>query len=332
MPIYGECGGFMYLCKEIWDQNGIRYPMSGCFPFATKMFTRLKSLGYREIALTKDTIIGKSGQRIRGHEFHYSELTKLSPDVVTVYQIADRVGMKKPPDGYLVNRTLGSYNHLHFGSQQEAAKHFVDQFHRHVGNKHENIAVSGLKTFHEIRQFRLIEELGDIGFKFPIFGFHPGHALGAKTGYDLLCVLILEDILAQPLRLALDINSLNTSATAEDLSKNAVVRFGENIGGVLEGHAKPEVRLVRARAVHSIRPCHARKGTGQLNPSNLEHSNRKFLEKGINEFFINERRLQIKLCEFWLSVGTKVFITEASDNLKIPLHATHHKELLEKLR
>lgn len=126
MPIYGECGGFMYLCEELWDQKGIRYPMSGCFPFTTKMFTRLKALGYREITLTKDTIIGASGQRIRGHEFHYSELTNRSADVVTVYQISDRVGMKKPPDGYVVNRTLGSYNHLHFGSQQEAAKYFVD--------------------------------------------------------------------------------------------------------------------------------------------------------------------------------------------------------------
>jgi cobyrinic acid a,c-diamide synthase len=139
MPIYGECGGFMYLCEELWDQKGIRYPMSGCFPFTTKMSTRLKTLGYREITLTKDTIIGESGQRIRGHEFHYSELTKLSTDVVTAYQISDRVGMKKPPDGYLVNRTLGSYNHLHFGSQQEAAKYFVESCLTYQGERKKRV-------------------------------------------------------------------------------------------------------------------------------------------------------------------------------------------------
>jgi cobyrinic acid a,c-diamide synthase len=34
MPIYAECGGFMYLCAELWSQQGIRYPMTGCFPFS----------------------------------------------------------------------------------------------------------------------------------------------------------------------------------------------------------------------------------------------------------------------------------------------------------
>ena len=126
MPIYAECGGFMYLCQELYDQNGNCYPMVGCFPFATKMFVRLKALGYREITLTTDTVIGKKGHLIRGHEFHYSELTKLAPNTATAYRISDRVGMEKAPDGYWVNQTLGSYNHLHFGSQPLAGRHFVE--------------------------------------------------------------------------------------------------------------------------------------------------------------------------------------------------------------
>ena len=126
MPIYGECGGFMYLCEALYDQNGNRYPMAGCFPFTTAMFPRLKALGYREITLTRDTIIGNQGLTIRGHEFHYSELNKRAQEVKSAYRISDRLGLDKPPDGYLVNRTLGSYNHLHFGSQPEAAKHFVE--------------------------------------------------------------------------------------------------------------------------------------------------------------------------------------------------------------
>ncbi len=63
---------------------------------------------------------------VRGHEFHYSELTTKSPDVQNVYRISDRSGLDKPPDGYLKNRTLGSYNHLHFGSQPEAARYFIE--------------------------------------------------------------------------------------------------------------------------------------------------------------------------------------------------------------
>jgi cobyrinic acid a,c-diamide synthase len=125
MPIYGECGGFMYLCEALIDQHGNRYPMAGCFPFTTRMFPRLKALGYREITLTRDTVIGNQGMILRGHEFHYSELTTNTPDIQNGYRISDRSGLDKPPDGYVVKRTLGSYNHLHFGSQPEAAQYFV---------------------------------------------------------------------------------------------------------------------------------------------------------------------------------------------------------------
>jgi len=126
MPIYGECGGFMYLCQELIDQNGMNYPMTGCFPFTTRMFSKLKALGYREINLTRDTVIGKRDLTIRGHEFHYSELSGAASGHQTVYRISDRAGLDKEPEGYQINQTLGSYNHLHFGSQPAAAGHFVD--------------------------------------------------------------------------------------------------------------------------------------------------------------------------------------------------------------
>ncbi len=126
MPIYAECGGFMYLCQELVDLNHNRYRMTGCFPFAAKMFTRLKALGYREVTLSRNTVIGNAGLTIRGHEFHYSELVNLAGDVPTVYSITDRSGMDKAPEGFLINQTLGSYNHLHFGSQPDAAGCFVE--------------------------------------------------------------------------------------------------------------------------------------------------------------------------------------------------------------
>jgi cobyrinic acid a,c-diamide synthase len=136
MPIYGECGGFMYLCEELVDLNNKRYPMSGCFPLATRMFTRLKALGYREITLTRNTVIGNAGLTIRGHEFHYSELVNRSRDVPTAYSISDRSGMDKAPEGYVINHTLGSYHHLHFGSQPGAAGCFVEKclMYRHQRN------------------------------------------------------------------------------------------------------------------------------------------------------------------------------------------------------
>jgi cobyrinic acid a,c-diamide synthase len=126
MPIYAECGGFMVLCADLQDLHGRRYPMAGCFPLTTRMWPRLKALGYREVRLSRDTIIGEQGLSIRGHEFHYSELADHAASLATVYRIADRTGMERPAEGYMVRRTLGSYIHLHFGSAPRAAQSFVD--------------------------------------------------------------------------------------------------------------------------------------------------------------------------------------------------------------
>lgn len=127
MPIYGECGGFMYLSEQLQDADGNTCPMTGCFPFTTTMSSRLRSLGYREVTLRQETPIGRAGETIRGHEFHYSGLTGPAAEKGTeaVYDVSDRLGREAVPEGFLAQRTLGSYIHLHFGSNPAAAVHFV---------------------------------------------------------------------------------------------------------------------------------------------------------------------------------------------------------------
>jgi len=131
MPIYGECGGFMYLGRQISDLEGRPFPMTGCFPVETRMLSRLKALGYRQIELTRDSIIGGAGDVIRGHEFHYSELSQISNSVDTEYRVTPRVGNRAQPEGYRINNTLGSYIHLHFGSCHAVATNFVDSCRRY---------------------------------------------------------------------------------------------------------------------------------------------------------------------------------------------------------
>ena len=127
MPIYGECGGFMFLCDKLSGMDETQqYPMSGCFDFKVKMSKRLRSLGYREITLKKDTIIGKKGDVLRGHEFHYSSLENPDSNISNVYHVTSRAGQQISLKGYQVSNTLGSYLHIHFGSNKGCAKHFVD--------------------------------------------------------------------------------------------------------------------------------------------------------------------------------------------------------------
>ncbi|MBF0118600.1 MAG: cobyrinate a,c-diamide synthase [Desulfobacterales bacterium] len=126
IPIYAECGGFMYLCNSICKEDGKAYEMAGCFPFGIKMLPRLKALGYREITLLKDTIIGKKGSKIRGHEFHYSEIVKNNGAVETVYNVSTKANINDIFEGYQISRTIGSYIHLHFGSCPDSVKTFID--------------------------------------------------------------------------------------------------------------------------------------------------------------------------------------------------------------
>ena len=128
MPIYGECGGFMYLCRELEDTAGGVQPMCGCFPFRCTMHSGLRTLGYREVQLTADTLLGELGQVLRGHEFHYSELSDVSAadSVDTVYRVGSRAREHRSAEGYLIHQTLGSYIHLHLGSRPEAARALAD--------------------------------------------------------------------------------------------------------------------------------------------------------------------------------------------------------------
>jgi len=126
MPIYGECGGFMFLCGQLSGMDeSIKYPMSGCFNFDVTMSKRLRSLGYRQITLKKDTIIGNKGDLLRGHEFHYSSIDNPASQYEDVYQVASRAGQDISLKGYGHNNTLGSYLHIHFGSNEKSARCFV---------------------------------------------------------------------------------------------------------------------------------------------------------------------------------------------------------------
>lgn len=128
MPIYGECGGFMYLCRELEDLAANIHPMCGCFPFRSRMHAKLRTLGYREVQLRRDTLLGAGSATLRGHEFHYSDLagTDALAPAKTVYAVATRKGGRSKPEGYLVDRTLGSYIHLHFGSRPQSANAFAE--------------------------------------------------------------------------------------------------------------------------------------------------------------------------------------------------------------
>ena len=124
-PIYAECGGFMFLTRSIRAMDGNQYPMVGIFPMETIMSKCLRSLGYREIKTREESVLGPAGTKVRGHEFHYSHLQGTPSSIKTVYDLDYEKGMERKAEGFVIRRTLGSYIHLHWGSNPSTAKYFV---------------------------------------------------------------------------------------------------------------------------------------------------------------------------------------------------------------
>lgn len=124
--VYAECGGFMYLMSTIRDLKGRTHRMAGVFPFEAVMETRLRSLGYREITTRRNSLFGPAGTRIKGHEFHYSRMIGGENSHDSVYTVTGRLGLKATEEGFSAGGALGSYIHLHWGSNPAAARSLVE--------------------------------------------------------------------------------------------------------------------------------------------------------------------------------------------------------------
>ena len=125
MPVYAECGGFVYLTEGIdASENQTSADFVGVFPVRGRMLPRRKALGYRQVELTENVLIGATGTLVRGHEFHYSEIGLMPEEVERCYRVS-RQGVTLEPEGFRVRNCLASYIHLHFGSNPEIAGTFV---------------------------------------------------------------------------------------------------------------------------------------------------------------------------------------------------------------
>jgi len=115
-PLYAECGGLMYLTRELVLKEGWqgkkseeRYSMSGVFPGKTVMPAR-RVVAYVSGESSPESPMGAS--RFRGHEFHYSAVL-LPHDTRFAYRLSRGQGIRDGQDGALVRKTLGSFSHLH---------------------------------------------------------------------------------------------------------------------------------------------------------------------------------------------------------------------------
>jgi len=126
LPVYAECGGLMYLCREIrW--RGERRSMVGALPADVVMMDKPMGRGYVQLATTADHPwhAGEaSAIPIQAHEFHYSTLENVGHDLRFAYRVQRGTGINGEWDGIVYRNVLASYAHL----RDTDAYHWTEKF------------------------------------------------------------------------------------------------------------------------------------------------------------------------------------------------------------
>ena len=129
LPVYAECGGLMYLARTLrWNDTHVK--MVGALPVDVLMHERPVGRGYVTLKTTADalwlTSTVPAGQTLRGHEFHYSSLENVSPELKFAYKVLRGHGVDGERDGVVYRNVLASYAHLRSGAGSDWAKEFVN--------------------------------------------------------------------------------------------------------------------------------------------------------------------------------------------------------------
>jgi cobyrinic acid a,c-diamide synthase len=124
MPIYGECGGLIYLGRSLTGFDGKTYSMSGVLPVDFVMDSAYLQIRYIELTTRRNSLLGSAGTVIRGQEFHQSRVASsgLSSDFYT----AKTSDGHEYIDGYQHQNVVASYAHIYLNSCAGAAYSFVN--------------------------------------------------------------------------------------------------------------------------------------------------------------------------------------------------------------
>ena len=117
MPIYGECGGYMYLMRSLLI-NGQQYAMSGLLPRSCALGQTKAALGYRAGLAHADWAQASTTARplwVRGHEFHYAQeqADPLPAQCSPLWQLHDSQGRFLRADGCRMGSVAGSWLHCY---------------------------------------------------------------------------------------------------------------------------------------------------------------------------------------------------------------------------
>ena len=133
---YAECGGLIYLCRSLYWE-GRRCEMVGVLPADVQMHQKPQGRGYVRLCETSHHPwpAGTPGKMVNAHEFHYSGIECLDPEVDFAYRVERGYGVDGSNDGLIYKNLLANYSHMRNVGSNNWAERFVVHVARCVGRR-----------------------------------------------------------------------------------------------------------------------------------------------------------------------------------------------------
>ncbi len=131
LPVYAECGGLMYLTRSLrWQDSTCE--MVGAISADTLMHKRPQGRGYVKLLETDNTLWPHKpdDKIVHAHEFHYSSLENIGPDLQYAYEVKRGHGIDGLHDGIIYRNVFACYTHL----RDVDNNHWVNRFVEFVRN------------------------------------------------------------------------------------------------------------------------------------------------------------------------------------------------------
>ena len=142
----------------------------------------------------------------------------------------------------------------------------------------------------------------------------------------ILCIINqLVNLLACHSSLAFCVDTTNGTTILNSTLKYNKLAVFYDICHINKLHAESCIRFIGTVTIHSLLPCHSRNRKRNFHTKNFFKQHRKESFIDINDIInIYERQLHIHLCELWLTVCSKILVTETFCNLEISVITRTH--------
>ena len=121
MPTIAECGGFLYLQKELEDADGQVWEMTGVLDGSGFRTNRLQRFGYAVMTAKENSMLFEKGESIPVHEFHYWDCTQNG----TAFEMKKPVGNRTWEGSVAGSSLYAGFPHLYFLAQPKLAERFA---------------------------------------------------------------------------------------------------------------------------------------------------------------------------------------------------------------